>query len=480
MQRIFIIVALLMLISPVKAADSPVAGYPDASALSGPELFYCVQSGADHKCTSAQISAYANSQLGGPFTAGELLVGGPGASQIQNASGVAQTAYALAGSTGTVASGTAYNNWSIASDELDCTGSCDGWKFSHSFGGSGLTGARQTLNVLSFFTAASSATNGNRNYAAGVFNMDVNSSDGGTDTGAGAKGAFFGLNPILNVHSGVTNIASITGIEVDIVTQVTTSFKSAVGFSAVSFKAASGTGAAGTGSDAAFRVGTLTAKTPWTTAFLIGRYNGAAPVATTGCLICTDGSADTIATGMDLSPYTISGNFIKGPSSQITGVGLATFTNLTVTGSTLPANGMYLSGANTVGFAVNSTGFAFLSGNTLGLGAPGVINAGDYLTVRANASSAQGATIRNASTNAAATGYLNFSNGTAQGFLSYTSTGAAAVSTFSIGNGGVAAITINTSGLITVPAVATGTAVASLCIDSSNFVIKKTTSGACI
>ncbi len=59
MRRILIIgAAILSLLSPAKAADSTVTALTAAGALAGTELFYCVQTAADRKCTPAQIQAY--------------------------------------------------------------------------------------------------------------------------------------------------------------------------------------------------------------------------------------------------------------------------------------------------------------------------------------------------------------------------------------------------------------------------------------
>lgn len=59
MRRILIIgAALLALVAPAKAADSTVTAMSAASALGGTELLYCVQGGADRKCTPAQLATY--------------------------------------------------------------------------------------------------------------------------------------------------------------------------------------------------------------------------------------------------------------------------------------------------------------------------------------------------------------------------------------------------------------------------------------
>lgn len=56
MRRLLIaLTAFTLLWSPAKAADSTVTALTAASALTGSELFYCVQSAADRKCTGTQV-----------------------------------------------------------------------------------------------------------------------------------------------------------------------------------------------------------------------------------------------------------------------------------------------------------------------------------------------------------------------------------------------------------------------------------------
>ena len=55
----YLLAILLLLASalPVRA-DSTVAAMTAASALTGPELFYCVQGSADRKCTATQLQTF--------------------------------------------------------------------------------------------------------------------------------------------------------------------------------------------------------------------------------------------------------------------------------------------------------------------------------------------------------------------------------------------------------------------------------------
>jgi len=50
---------------PTLAADSTVTAMPAAGALTGPELFYCIQGGVDSKCTAAQMQTFGGGPPGG-------------------------------------------------------------------------------------------------------------------------------------------------------------------------------------------------------------------------------------------------------------------------------------------------------------------------------------------------------------------------------------------------------------------------------
>src|ERR1700753_1738013 len=66
MKRLLLAVGLYLgLIAPSLAANSTVSAMTAASALTGTELLYCVQSSADRKCTPAQLSTYIQSLISG-------------------------------------------------------------------------------------------------------------------------------------------------------------------------------------------------------------------------------------------------------------------------------------------------------------------------------------------------------------------------------------------------------------------------------
>lgn len=74
----------LLPLAPVKAADSTVAALTAAGAVSGTELFYCVQTGADRKCTATQLATFIFGQVSGDATST-----GPGVFTVTKTSGVA-------------------------------------------------------------------------------------------------------------------------------------------------------------------------------------------------------------------------------------------------------------------------------------------------------------------------------------------------------------------------------------------------------
>lgn len=79
----------------------------------------------------------------------------------------------------------------------------------HQMGGDAAFGGRNSLEVVSRFNAPTNAANTNRNYVALAATMSVNAVD------SGSGGAFFALNPVATVASGVTGVKEFTGGEVN-------------------------------------------------------------------------------------------------------------------------------------------------------------------------------------------------------------------------------------------------------------------------
>jgi len=211
-------------------------------------------------------------------------------------------------------------NQNISADTVDAStgGALDGWQFTHNFGGSTVKGARQSVDIISTFTAATSASNANRNYVPFATYMQINSGDGGT---AGTPlGNFFGANHV--VRGTATNLNSVVGLENDI--NVSGTMKYRFGFSSVSFP-----GSEATIGDAAYELhaSSGTGSTNWVNALYLSNVGGIAPLATGGCVVCTDGSANTIAQGIDLHTYTVTGYFLRSANFSVDGSGNTTATS---------------------------------------------------------------------------------------------------------------------------------------------------------
>jgi hypothetical protein len=74
---ILALASFIILAIPARAADSTVSALTAASTLTGPELFYCVQGGADRKCTATQVQTFAAPTAANPTgTAGPTAVNG--------------------------------------------------------------------------------------------------------------------------------------------------------------------------------------------------------------------------------------------------------------------------------------------------------------------------------------------------------------------------------------------------------------------
>jgi hypothetical protein len=291
--------------------------FSGSSAPSSPSVF---QLWADTSTTPATIRQYdgaswvplgtldATNHLWSVVADGVAIT--PPASTVKQGISIVQTG---AGSPGNYFD---YNNITINSDNVDTGGVptvSAGLGLIMSTGGAADNGPRAGirstigLHTLQGTSADVSAINGEAS-------ADVN--DGGTNTGAGAKGTIWGVNSFAVLSSGATNYLSVAGGEVDIGIYTGASANSRMGWSMIGIG-----NLTGTVTDAAIQFGSVIGGTPWVNALLLSDRNGAAPLQTTGCVFCTDGSSHTIATGIDLSSYTITGNFLKSANFTVGGNG---------------------------------------------------------------------------------------------------------------------------------------------------------------
>jgi hypothetical protein len=158
-------------------------------------------------------------------------------------------------------------------------------------------------------------------------------------------------------------------------------------------------------------------------------------------------------------------------------------------------------GTSYFGYASAATGWQFTTGGAVGLTIttsyvgvvnPSGVNTGDRFGVVGSSAIQLGMTIDNSNAGATAQTTLNIGNNTSTNEVAITLngggfSGGAGANAFTINAkggmvlaAGVTGIQINTSGVVMLPNTVTGTPVASLCLDASNNIIKKTTTGSCI
>ncbi len=274
----------------------------------------------------------------------------------------------VSGSSGSII----FNAQTISSEALNATSTTTpttGWQYNYSFGGANFAGARYGQELTMTLTGASTVGADVAPFYTGYMsNVLINGV-----SSAPSSEQIDGFDAYVSL-TNTTPINAMYGYESDVYTGPGTSLASRGGFSAV------GLGyARGTTFDAAFAAAAHTTAAAWMDALLLTNYSGSAPLATTGCVICTDGSADTIATGMDLSSYTITGNFLKSPGSGfvVTGTGTTIINAAAGTKQEFQiwegASNLYDIGKNTSGQFymwdnARSVSFVFLSGGNLTLG----------------------------------------------------------------------------------------------------------------
>jgi hypothetical protein len=206
----------------------------------------------------------------------------------------------------------------------------NGTQFTHYYGGSSMTGGRQTLYVQSSFTNPSSTSNTNHNYVAGTFFIQADAGDNGTAPSyAGGKGAFFAMNPYVHAYNGATNLLEITGAEFDIAAETGSSMAYKAGLTVAQV---AGDAVQGSVYDTAIGISNaVTGLSGWQNGILFGPMNGAFPIASTGCMICSTGSG-TVTSGIDFSSLTLT-TFLKSNGFAVNGAGTIASNGLNSTGT---------------------------------------------------------------------------------------------------------------------------------------------------
>ena len=195
------------------------------------------------------------------------------------------------------------------------------------FGSSAAKGGR--IGVLGEVYHALGATNtasANRNYVGvvGQANVDppgaTGPADGGTNTGAGSKGAYFGINAVVRLGAGSTNVFQATGCELNTYVKATAStgylFGATIaGFNEIRGAVIDGALEIGGGTDNGYgpHVG-------WKYGIVFSNIHGGDPFASDSTLIgsfWTSGGARTITNGIDLSGFNMTGVVIQGAKMSL-------------------------------------------------------------------------------------------------------------------------------------------------------------------
>ncbi len=404
MRRLALLAALLL--APSLAHSQfidglPVVGVPPAPALSASDLVMVCQAGTAGRpgtCTPRQTTAGALAGVipgltlsspppignvvpnTGAFTTGtfstlNVTAGGTLAGTFAQGNPFFDASQTVAGAVAnsmrwrTAITGTATGNpalrysaylGTISSDTLALPAVnqfFNGWQYQHNFGGAAETGNRQAMQI----TLSQTATTGNT-IASGTSGfyvaLDAQSQSSVPDNGTGltnttAHGRLFGMNPAAVANTGATNLYQVTGIEAnaEIATGASAFIRNMISVAALNGPTQGTRVDAGIwfykdGVAAGLKDGIL--------------FGGAGannwPIDAAGTIIGIDnnGVAATATNGVDFSAATLTGAFLKGPSSRfavdgptgaITAPSLASATTLA-----LQPGG----GATTVGGSVDS------------------------------------------------------------------------------------------------------------------------------
>jgi hypothetical protein len=288
--------------------------------------------------------------ISGPAITSGDLVCGAGVSSIQDCANVTNYGVVQPGDTTGSTTNYAVNTYTMTADAINASslGTLDQWRYNCNYGGSNLQGNRQCIDVIANWNAPGSASNTNHSYIAQVLQYNVNAGDGGTS--GNPVGAWYGQNIEMRCNAAPGYLAGCNGGEIDIVNFSTTRTK--LGMAYVSWGTVNGTTI-----DSAIVVATANNQTAsWGNAIYLagtgGLYGNEPALMTTGCVICTDSTADTIANGIDLSALNISVNFLKSKHFVVAGP-VGTTSNPTVAFPTCGTNcGILAPAANQLEFVV--------------------------------------------------------------------------------------------------------------------------------
>jgi Chaperone of endosialidase len=426
------------------------------------------------------VSAVALGNHGTGFTAGDSLtapaasIGGTGSgfsvlvSTVGSVSSTLTEPMRVSSSASGVCADAAtclYNNYIINSDTVDVSGAANGsygWSWQINYGGAGAKGAHRTaqfvLNVNNVPDDTIAAFYSTLNL---ISQASVNV--GGTSGTGNGKGDLFGFNPYCRLIQGATNWSQCVGEEIDVSVHYGASVDQAIGLQIV--QDGLFTVPPNQAATAYLAANASAASVGWDYLLTDGAYAGFPSIKSTGVVFrcyphANTGNCGTIGSAFDLNSYTAITNFIlRGPAANgsIDGNFNIKANSVAVTGTTIPAVGLYspaagvgglsaASGLDIINFGqTSSTNWLIIGTNTA------ILNAGDNLEIRASANNAQGAMFKNVSATAAAQTYLYLASSTSNTQLQMvlnggSFTGGLGANAFFISNGGTTGFELDGSG----------------------------------
>lgn len=196
----------------------------------------------------------------------------------------------------------------------------------------GAAGSRQAItgNVILTGALNVSANPSNSFMVGGVWGAQANVSAGGTNTGAGALGSFFGFNPACTFSTSATNMSGCTGGEIDITTPAGSTMKNRVGLSTVLINSP----AVGASNDIGTAWSATGASLGWLNLMAMDMGGGASPLRTTGTIFAVVNGTLTAFGGIDFNNVSFAGggNFaFRSSGFLVDGQGQTTVVNLTLT-----------------------------------------------------------------------------------------------------------------------------------------------------
>jgi len=233
-----------------------------------------------------------------------------------------------------------YNFINISSDQINAGPAGNytaGLGIQLKTGGPNSTGSKDAIYALVERTAPDNIGVTNGDDIGGVFSCVAASANGGTDTGAGARGTCFGLAPGAVLTNGALNYFLVSGGEVDVGIQTGGSAANRFGWSII---ALGQVGAANL--DVALDIGGVFGDPGFKIGIAFTQIHSAAGLTTTGTAIGTDGTAATVANFADFHTWTFSNKIFDFGKFVVNGAGTVLSLNgnqiISGAGTTTPYN----------------------------------------------------------------------------------------------------------------------------------------------